>query len=143
MNDLCVCVVISLLSIIGKPVSDDSSEVRSPRFAVVLWEDGDAKIVKQGLITRANFSRLFLERYDIRGERLSPPKSSFVIGFLAAQYQADLVIVPIVTWKGKGRTVVFLCQKTDDGSAPAFAVMANSKQDLLGEMEKVLRSERR
>jgi len=108
-----------------------------PRFFVILWDGDDAQIVKQGSTSHADFRRLFLESYGMKGERFHPGKST-AIGMLVAHYEHELVSVPIRTWRLKDGTSVFLCQGSDDGRPPEFTIFSHSKENLLSQMEKAL-----
>ena len=78
---------------------------------------------------------LFLEPYVIEGERHHPGQDAVLHGVLLATRDTSVVTVPIWTWTGQDGAPRFLCQASDDGSAPAISVFANSAGELLNQIE--------
>jgi hypothetical protein len=110
-----------------------------PRFVVVSFVQERAEIVLQGITSKAIFQRLFLDRYEIAGERYHPGKNSTIQGVLLASYESAVVTVPIWTWGGEDGVTRFLCQASDDGSPPAISVFSFLENDLLNQVDKQLR----
>jgi hypothetical protein len=110
-----------------------------PRFVVVLLAREQAEVVLQGFTSGATFQRLFLDPYELEGERYHPGKDAGVHGILLASWESIVVTVPIWTWTGGDGTPRFLCQASDDGRAPALSVFAVSESDLLDRLDEQLR----
>jgi len=110
-----------------------------PRYVVVSFAREQAEIVAQGATSQASFQRLFLDRYDLEGERHHPGKDSVVRGVLVASHESSVVTVPIWTWTGGDGAARFLCQASDDGRPPALSAFATSEADLLSELNRQLR----
>ena len=106
-----------------------------PRYVVVSLADDDAEIVRQGRTAAEAFTHLFLEPYVIEGERHQPGQDAVLHGVLLATRDTSVVTVPIWTWTGQDGAPRFLCQASDDGSAPAISVFANSAGELLNQIE--------
>jgi hypothetical protein len=110
------------------------SKQPTPRFVVVLFANEQAEIVAQGVMSQTIFQRLFLDSYELNGERYHPGKDAVVQGVLLAGVEANFVTVPIWTWEAEGGTTRFLCQASDDGDPPAFSVFSRSQGDMLNQV---------
>jgi hypothetical protein len=131
---------LSLLFVLGYGAMEGRSFKQStPRFVVLSWANERVDIVEQGVMSRETFRRLFLDRYELRGERYHPGKDAVLHGVLLASDQSAIVTVPIWTWKGEDAVPRFLCQASEDGHAPAFSVFSVSESDLLTQVRKELR----
>ncbi|MEV6871423.1 hypothetical protein [Amycolatopsis sp. NPDC051128] len=108
-------------------------------YAVISFAREPAEIVTQGVMSRDVFQRLFLDRYEFGGERYHPADDWTVLGALLAVDGAILVTIPVWTWTGRDGVRRFLCQATDDGSAPALSVLALSERELLNRLNEQLR----
>ena len=106
-----------------------------PRYVVVSLADDDAEIIRQGRTAAEAFTHLFLEPYVIEGERHHPGQDAVLHGVLLATCDTSVVTVPIWTWTGQDGAPRFLCQASDDGSAPAISVFANSAGELLDQLQ--------
>jgi hypothetical protein len=110
-----------------------------PRFVVVSFARDQAAIVVQGTTSMPVFQRELLERYEITGERYHPGAGATVHGALLAVHESGVVTVPIWTWRAADGSARFLCQASDDGSAPAFSVLALSEAELAKQVTARLR----
>jgi hypothetical protein len=113
--------------------------MQTPRFMIVLLAHGQAEIRAQGALSRVTFQRLFLDRYELGGERYHPGNAATIYGALLAIHEATLVTVPIWTWTGEDGATRFLCQASEDGSAPALSVFSLFEADLVSQIEDQLR----
>src|SRR5580704_5938012 len=92
---------LSLLFVLGYGAMEGRSFKQSTaRFVVLSWANERVEIVEQGAMSRETFRRLFLDRYELRGERYHPGKDAVLHGVLLASDQSAIVTVPIWTWKG-------------------------------------------
>jgi hypothetical protein len=98
-----------------------------------------AAIISQGPVSMPVFKREFLDRYEISGERHHPGPGAVIVGVLLATHESAVVTVPIWTWRLADGAARFLCQASDDGSAPAFSVLALSEADLVNQVNARLR----
>lgn len=114
----------------------------TPGFVAVSFAQEQAGIVAQGVTSAPIFQRLFLDPYELGGERYHPGPDSTVHGVLLATDRSNVVSVPIWTWKGEDGATRFLCQASDDGRAPAFSAFALSERDLLNDVIEQLRPPR-
>jgi hypothetical protein len=119
-------------------MEDRSFNQSTPRFVVISLTHERAKIVEHGAMSRVTFRRLFLDRYELRGERYHPGKDAVVQGVLLASDQSAIVTVPIWAWKAEDGLPRLLCQASEDGHAPAFSVFSLSESDLLTQVSKEL-----
>ena len=109
----------------------DDQPVTAPRYAVVSFAEDSTAIVAQGATSADTFKRLFLDHYEIEGERYHPGEDAALRAVLVATDGSDAVTVPVWTWQGNDGAARFLCQSTDDGRPPAFSAFALSESDLL------------
>jgi hypothetical protein len=107
----------------------------SPSFVVVSVHRAPPEILAHGTITGETFRRLFLDSYEIEGERYHPGPESAIAGVLLATSGKDVSTVPIWTWFAPDGTSRFLCQASDDGSAPAFSALAYSEAELVEQIQ--------
>jgi hypothetical protein len=105
-----------------------------PRYVVVAFGRDEAEIVAQGTTSAQGFQRLFLDRYELGGERYHPGHDWTVHGALLATYESTVLAVPIWTWTGRDGVTRFLCQATDDGSPPTVSIFSFSESDLLDQL---------
>jgi hypothetical protein len=131
---------VELLSERYRHEADDGSDEpvspvpSTPRYVVVMLARDEAEIVAQGTTSAHVFQRLFLDRYELGGERYHPGDHWTVHGALLATHGSTVVAVPVWTWTGRDGRTRFLCQATDDGSPPAVSVFAFSESDLLDQL---------
>jgi hypothetical protein len=109
-----------------------------PRFAIISLAHDQTEIVRQGVMSQETFQRLFLDCYELSGERYRPGNGATVHGVLLASNESTVVTVPIWTWRAQDGTTRLLCQASDDGQAPAFSVFSLSESDLLNQVRKEL-----
>ena len=107
-----------------------TSAPTAPRYAVVRSGPDGAQIVDQGTLSPDTFATSFLEAYGMEGERLHPRPDAVVRGLLAAWDRSRLVTVPIRAWQA-GQDERWLCQGSEDGTPPAFSVVADSPEELV------------
>ena len=105
---------------------------------VISFADEKAEIVAQGMVSQTTFQRLFLDHYEIGGERYHPGGEAVVRGVLVASDKYHVVTVPIWAWKVEDGTTRLLCQASEDGHPPAFSVFSQTDQDLLVEVVREL-----
>lgn len=107
---------------------------------MVRWGPGGAQIVDQGTLPPETFATSFLEAYGMEGERLRPRADAVVQGVLAAWDRSRLVTVPIRTWQ-TDQGDRWLCQASEDGTPPAFSVVADSPEELVHTIHRRLASD--
>lgn len=110
----------------------------TPRFVIILFAHEQAEIVAQGVMSQPIFQRLFLDHYELSGERYHPAKDAIVQGVLLANDKANIVTVPIWAWEVEDGTTRLLCQTSDDGRPPAFSVFSRTESDLLNQVVREL-----
>jgi len=133
---------LSLLLLFGlgcEAMEGGSFNQSIPRFVVIWLTREPPEIVGHGAMSRETFRRLFLDRYELRGERYHPGKDGVVQGVLLASDESAIVTVPIWTWKAEDGAPRFLCQVSEDGHAPAFSVFSLSESNLLTQVSRELR----
>ena len=112
---------------------------QAPGFVVISWTQNGPRLIQQGEMSPEAFRRLFLDRYEFTGERYHPGQEAAVGGALIASDESIVVTVPIWIWNAADGTVRLLCQASDDGSPPAFSVLAFSESDLLNHVSEEMR----
>jgi len=113
----------------------DDQSVTAPRYAVVSLADDPAAIVAQGGTSADTFKRLFLDYYEVEGERYHPGEDATLRAALVATDGSEVVTVPVWAWQGNDGAMRFLCQSSDDGRPPAFSAFALSESDLLQQVQ--------
>jgi len=116
-----------------------SNKRSTARFMVISLALDQAEIVQQGIFSQETFQRLFLDPYELSGERYHPGKDATMHGVLLAADQFTVVTVPIWKWKAGDGAPRFLCQASDDGRAPSFSVFSLSESDLVNQISQSLR----
>lgn len=101
---------------------------------MIFFSPEHAEVVAEGAMSQMTFQRLFLDRYELSGERHQPGKDASVQGVLLATKNATVVTVPILAWEAEDGGIRLLCQASDDGSPPAFSVFSRSENDLLNQI---------
>src|SRR5262249_4990254 len=130
--------LLLLLILGGETMDDKSSKQPVPRFVVIFFAHEQAEIVAQGVMSQKVFQRLFLDRYELNGERYHPGKDAIVQGVLLASDNVNVVTVPVWAWEAEDGTTRLLCQASDDGRPPAFSVFSRSEGDLLNQVVREL-----
>jgi hypothetical protein len=111
----------------------------SPSYVVVSVNPVPPEILAHGIVGGESYRRLFLDRYEIEGERYHPGPEAVVAGVLLATSRTEVSTVPIWKWLVPDGSSRFLCQASDDGSAPAFAALARSERELVEQIQHQLR----
>jgi hypothetical protein len=123
-------------------------ENTEPRYLVISFATHPPRIMKQATASKLHYRSLFFERYPFLVAEWSVPPSKSVVGAMLVAYDTtaprdaatSVATVPIWTWKEEHGGVKFMSPGGRDGgpTPPSFSVLADSEEDLLTQVEKVM-----
>ena len=109
------------------------------RYVLVQFAEDQPHIASHGVVTQPLFRQLFLEGYEIAGERMRAPSEATAAGVLVVINGTIVVSLSVMTWRTADGGTLFLCRGGEDGQPPAFFVVARSWEAFLNGIEATLR----